>query len=416
MLLKIKKNDVVNLMIVCMFLCPYKLFTFAGKDISLIYLIWALIIGIGFLDIKTLATSIRINYPVIFLLAYIFINTYLLNNNDNAGAIAQFVVLWIIFLFSYRKISVERFEKTVHLFQIVMNIMAAYGIYEFFGRIFNLPFSDPWIEGAMIEGYNWYNAVHIGGMTVFRSNGVFLEPSIFSQYLALNILLYLLKGRENTKNRMSEIIVNVIALLFSFSGTGLLLLMIGMLFFFISKGGAKKIEEIIKRNKLWVIFFGFTGIGIFLSPVGRYLLSRLSEFDPSNIQSISAYIRFIGPFNIVREIWKTDALLGIGIGKSQDFIDLYTLSGNRSASASRACSMIFPRYAAELGIIGFILLVLVYKVFFKRNRSSVLSYKILIIGVLVMSQLSDSAVIVNYWLLLYMLNVDFIDLQKRGIT
>lgn len=408
MLHKVRKNDFINLMVCCIPLCPYKLLSIGDKDISLIYLIWGLVITFGLIDSRNLVRGIKQNRIALVAIAYFIINSVILNNS-NVGSIAQFLLLWTIWIFSYRRVTYQEFEHTVTLFHKVMNVIAAYGIYEFFGRIVGLPLSDPWIDGHMIEGYNWYNAEQVGGITIFRSNGLFMEPSMFSQFLAINILLYLFEINVHNKKRTGEIILNIIALVCTLSGTGLLLLGVVFVLMNVTKGGNHYFKELMRKYKFWIVLVVIGVIGVFISPVGQYLFSRLSEFDPTNTKSISGYIRFVGQFNIASEIMKTNPILGLGIGKVQGFIDVYRFSGGATAFASLACSMIVARYAAELGVIGLIILFFAYKNILRKENMKNNYYKVLALCVLVMIPLSDSGINVSYWLLIFLINIDFID-------
>lgn len=410
MSLKISKKSIINIMIICIPLCPYKLFSIEDKDISAIFVIWGFLILIGLCDVCNLMRSIKRNWITVIAIIYFGINTFILNNK-NYGSIIQFILLWIILLLSYRRVTEYEFQKNIDLFHKVMNIMALYGIYEFFGRILHLPLSDPWIEGLMVRGYNWYNSELIGSLVIYRSNGIFVEPSMFSQYLSINILLYLFAGKKNKKNTKA-MLVSICALMCSFSGTGLLLLILGSIVFIMTKGGITVLLRTIKKYKLWIGLFLFFSIMVLVSPVGNYMLSRLTEFDPTNTKSISGYIRFIGQFNIASEIWESNALFGIGIGNVQPFIDAFRMTGSATAFASLACSMILARYAAELGGIGVIILIFTYKGFIRKERIRNLNYKILLICVLIMIPLCDSGISVSYWLLLYLINIDFLPQNK----
>lgn len=406
MSLKVSKKSIINLMVICIPLCPYKFISVGDKDISAMYLIWGLLILFGMMDIHDLERSLKKNWIVLVGIGYFIINTFILNVK-NIGSILQFVLLWMILLFSYRRVSENEFQITIDLFHKVINILAIYGIYEFAGRILHLPFSDPWINGMMVDGYNWYNSEQVGGLVVYRSNGIFVEPSMFSQYLAINILLYIFASRVGEKRKTKEIIINAIALICSFSGTGFLLLLVASIMFSLSKGGVSTLCQVLRKYRFWVGILVIVAFTIIASPVGSYMFSRLAEFDPTNTKSISGYIRFVGQFNIASEIWKKSPILGIGIGNVQSFINEYRMSGSAEAFASLACSMILARYAAELGFIGVVIIVIMYKGFIRKQRTANPCYKVLLICVIIMIPLCDSGISVSYWLLLYLINFDF---------
>lgn len=409
--MKVKKNDVINLMIICLPLCAYKIFSIGEKDISAIFLIWGMLIIIAVLNPREIIKSIKKNPIILLMIFYGLVNSIILLNS-NIGSIIQYLLLWLILLFSYRRINEKEINHMFMLFQKVMNIMAIYGIYTFVGRILNFPLSDLWMNGHMVEGYNWYNIILVGGKRIARANGVFVEPSMFSQYIAINILLLLFSGYGKREQNAFWIVINCIALILSFSGTGILLLIVGGVVFLCSEKGVMSIFSYIRSH--WIIgVIGIVGtIAISASPAGKYLVSRLREFDPTNTSSISGYIRFVGQFNIAGAVFQTNPFMGLGIGNVQSFIDVYRLRGGAKAFASTACSMIFARYSAELGIIGVLLLIRVYKSFLKKERLQNINYRILIIALIIMIPLCDSGISVNYWFLLYLLNFD---IRKRVV-
>lgn len=411
--MKLNRNTIINFLIICIPLCPYKLLSIGDKDVSLIYLGFGAIIFVCLATPKGLSKSIRKNWIVLLIILYLIINCIILNNK-NWGSIIQIMVLWIIMLISYRVVTKKEFNKTIEVFNKLMNIMAIYGIYQFVGRIFGLPFSDLWIDGFMVGGYNWYDWIKIGSLQVARSNGIFIEPSMFSQFLAINILLLFFSDSFSHDKKNRWMIINGIALLLSFSGTGIVLLIIGYLVLMISKTGIKTVMKYIRKHILLVVLFVVTIAIVFISPIGTYLVSRLLEFDPTNTRSVSGYIRFVGQFNIAAEVLKSNPVIGIGIGNVQGFINVYRFSGGANAFASFACSMIVARYLAELGVIGLILLIAFYKGLIKRNRFIDQNYKVLLVCALIMIPLSDTGISVYYWTLLFIINMDFKDNERRG--
>ena len=75
----------------------------------------------------------------------------------------------------------------------MMNVIAIYGIYQLFARVYGFPFGDLiQFKAIWLKRFNWSNQIYILGMHIYRSNAVFREPS-FSQYLAINILIYFSK-------------------------------------------------------------------------------------------------------------------------------------------------------------------------------------------------------------------------------
>ena len=192
---------------------------------------------------------------LILLICWLFIN-FVYFDFCNAGSFLLALYFLVFALVSYREVSEIKFDYYCSLFQKLMTICSIYGIYQLFGRIYNLPFSDLYFNGYMVEGYNWTNKVVFMGESFYRSNAIFREPSFFSQMLAISLLLYLPNITSNKfKKQLFPIFLQNIALLTTFSGTGVIMIIVGVLIFLIHEYKFR-----IIKNKVFIIgllFFDF---------------------------------------------------------------------------------------------------------------------------------------------------------------
>jgi hypothetical protein len=153
------------------------------------------------------------------------------------------------------------------------------------------------------EGYN--TVIQAGAM--FKSNGFFLlEPSGFSQYMAIGLLC-----EWNLRRRKSRMILLCLGLLVSYSGTGILTLLLGAMF----PLGLRTVARAVGLVVLGLLAFLALGNLLNLS----LTLDRLNEFDT---QGSSASDRFVAPMQLVQE------QIGSGIAP--------VLLGNGSGSITRA--------------------------------------------------------------------------------
>jgi hypothetical protein len=141
---------------------------------------------------------------------------------------------------------------------------------------------SPYLPPVM-RSNDGYNVVIAVGERV-KSNGFFFkEPSLFSIVLALGILLELSRGR-----RLWRLAALGLALMLTYSGSGLLVLAVGLLFplrlrTFVRLGGAAVVGGVAVLALWDVLNLGFT-------------LGRVSEFtDPRS----SAYQRYVAPMRLV---------------------------------------------------------------------------------------------------------------------
>jgi hypothetical protein len=152
-----------------------------------------------------------------------------------------------------------------------------------------------------LSNYAIHHPVSIGPLTLVKPNGIFaLEPSFFSQFAALGLI-----GELNYFRRPRMIALLAAALVASFSGTGIIVLLFGIPFL---KQSAKWILGILLAIFLWSLAFGDAAIDFYTS--------RLYEL---NERGTSGNARFIRPYQMMWDGWQRssrDAAFGIGAGQS----------------------------------------------------------------------------------------------------
>lgn len=208
----------------------------------------------------------------------------------------------------------------------------------------NIPYADPlvgWPKGWTMPDYNTSYPVHYGAR-LYKSNAyVFLEPAFLSQFLALAVLIEILMFR-----RWWAVVLQILALATTFSGTGILLITITL-----------PLALLVNvRNRRVAVLGSIAAIAI----VGAVLsnpevIDRSSEInDPRS----SASSRFSTPYESMMDVSFYDAsslLIGYGAG-SADRLRLNDRMPNFSA---------IPKAIIEYGLIGGIplLLLIVVRIF-----------------------------------------------------
>jgi hypothetical protein len=168
-------------------------------------------------------------------------------------------------------------------FQMIILFIAIIGIVQFLLQFIGFPFRD-WLSFIPAENiiYNYNYAIPISyGSSIYKSNGIFpAEPSFFSQLIALSIFI-----EVYVFQKYKRLLVLFPALLLSFSGTGLILLAVGLIPLLLT----------LKWNKLLIIgTITIITLSIFFSTgFAGYTFNRIREFQDPNT---SGYIRFISPF------------------------------------------------------------------------------------------------------------------------
>ena len=181
-------------------------------------------------------------------------------------------------------------------------------------------------ERFLLSNYNTTYPVLRGVIDLLKPNGMFtVEPSFFSQITALGLL-----GELAFFRRTRQIAVLMAALIASFSGTGLLIVGISLLFL----AKPRIILGTLACAAVSVILISATGFGEAFS-------SRLTELSNPGT---SGHERFVAPFAALSDPWKDSssvALFGYGAGQVTAIDN--GLDANYSA---------IPKVGLEYGIVG----------------------------------------------------------------
>ena len=197
-------------------------------------------------------------------------------------------------------------DRTIKFFLGIVTVFACcgvaqYGLQFFINPRFLFPIENFTPDSFIVQQFNHQAAMEYGSQE-YRANGVFLlEPSFFSQLLAVAIIVELC-----TLGRLSRIALFGLALIVSYSGTGLIVLAVCLPLCLVAQ----------RRWGLLVL-----GLLVLVSVIplqlhfhANRLLSRIGEFDSN--QS-SAYMRFVGGFRLFDKFLWEDlgrTLFGYGAG------------------------------------------------------------------------------------------------------
>jgi hypothetical protein len=207
------------------------------------------------------------------------------------------------------------------------------GLLQYIGQFF---IHDPWlvdfspyIPDSIQANQNYNTSIPVG--LLYKSNGFFLlEPSAFSQLMSIALLCEWTLFRR--KSRMS---VLALGLLVSYSGTGILTLVLGAMF----PLGPRTVGRVLGLAALGVLVFFVLGDLLNLS----FTLDRLDEFSTPGS---SASDRFVAPIQLLQE----------QIGDGSQIV--HVLVGNGPGATTRAIrsyTFFDPTWARlffEYGLLG----------------------------------------------------------------
>lgn len=198
-------------------------------------------------------------------------------------SIIYLAVTYVPFVFRLRRPTPGQYHAALLLFLRMMTFAAVVGIAQVALQLVGVPYVDPFSalpSTLVLQGYqNSYPVVY--GSGIFKANGiVFLEPSFYSQFLALALVIhaYLRRGGVGGYLLMAGIVASV-------SGTGIILLVVGILAL-----GVTERRRQLARMAVGVFVVAFL---VAISPAGSIFTSRIDE---SSSSTSSARGRFSVPY------------------------------------------------------------------------------------------------------------------------
>ncbi len=262
---------------------------------------------------------------------------------QSVQSVVQFLVLTGFATLSFREaMPEERFFRRVNA---VLAIVAVAGMLQFAAQFAGIRVFSwrGFVPAAFLfeDGYN--PMIPLGFANAYKANGFFLlEPSIFSQFMALALIVELLVGK-----RLGYILLFVTGLALSGAGTGWIVLVafVGSAAFTLGRRGT------VVAAVTLVVLAGLVGaVSVFAPDAAAAFGSRLDEvFRPST----SGHLRFITPFWLLGDVLNQEpmaALLGVGGGVSERLTMPYEYDVNTPVKI--AVEYGFPALVAYIAVLA----------------------------------------------------------------
>ena len=243
------------------------------------------------------------------------------------------ISIYIFFIFRITKQNIDQ-NRCLLFWNKCILVCAILGIIQFMLYALNSVLIDLSliIPKFLISSNSFGSIAYIDQTHWLRSNGFFfLEPSFFSQFLAISIIIELLYFMS-----VLRISIFSLALILSFSGTGILVLMFFLGCYFLSILNFKKNSLGFKKQQIWLlvflIIFGILMVLAAITPVvNEYFIGRISEFIKSgqgDQVGSSSYARFVAPFLIMLQTAEQSSMSfffgsGPGIGNFSSLLPVH---------------------------------------------------------------------------------------------
>jgi hypothetical protein len=216
------------------------------------------------------------------------VSTLLNETTSSTTSLALLAVMYLPFVFVLTPSAGLPPDRARDIFLDVAALCAVAGVAQFYAQFL---FHADWLFDftahvpAFLRGPSGYNTVIWAGGSL-KSNGFFFrEPSGFSFVMALALMTECLSHR-----RLARIAFLGLALLLTYSGTGLLALVIGLV---IPMNGRNFARALLVATVAAALFF------LLEAPLNlSFTLSRLGEFGS---QTSSGYIRYIAPGRLIAD-------------------------------------------------------------------------------------------------------------------
>ena len=320
--------------------------------------------GIGFNLVVTLAALAAIGLrggldvdPLRATLVLLFLACAWFSVALNAGGASVPSVALTMLVYLPYALSLRRpdgvFEACIGAFQAMVLACAIAGIAQFALQFVLDPallftFHGLLPDAVLLKGWGNMQPLEWGG-SIYKANGVVLnEPSTFSQYLALAIVIEVLFF-----GRLVRLATYGVALLLSYSGTGLMLL-------------AMLLPWVLLHRRAYKALGGLAVLGLLAVVLGEWwnmqaLVGRAAEFTQDGSSATARYVA--GAWLVAGYVlsWPPDLLFGLGPGSFLDTAQRQSFEAHDAA----LWKLVF-----EFGLVGTLAFAVMFAVvLFDRVRS-----------------------------------------------
>jgi hypothetical protein len=235
---------------------------------------------------------------------------------SGVGSITSLIylpVIWAVFCFRLHPSRHHLYERVLDRFEKFMVFFAAIGVLQTITQALGVwTYVDVVKQftpnAFLFTGYNTSYPIQYGSAIIKANGFVFVEPSVYAQFLALAVLSVLVRRAAAWRA-----VVLAVALVCTISGTGLLFLGFGIAVLALRRGG-----RWTARIVAAVVVIG--GVAL-LTPFGQIIASRTGETSQTNS---SGSLRFVQPYQRILESWGDDPvslLIGQGAGSADRLAD-----------------------------------------------------------------------------------------------
>jgi hypothetical protein len=260
-----------------------------------------------------------------------------LARQQEPSVLSVFFVIALYALATVRASALEADEvrSLLDSYVRIMSVLAVIGIIHAGVQYLGIPYDD-WFarvvpEPLIMQGYNTGDPI-AWDSPIYRTNGVvFLEPSFFSYFLGIAVVVALYRGHS-----VWTVSLLMVAIVPTLAGNGLVVVAAGIVALAFGRH---------RRNLLVLVVPAAAAVMLALAtPLADHFLNRVTEV--SNPDSSSS-MRLVQPYEMLWPAWLDDPvglLLGNGAGSATDIVAASSVPG--------VLAPVLPKVFFEYGVIG----------------------------------------------------------------
>lgn len=300
----------------------FQMFSFSGVSISLL-LILPLLFIIPYEKSCSNLTMLAFSFLVISLSFPIIFNISSVHSSTFTHFMQSILCLIVFCIFSTIKLSEDIVETLINIILVSIVICCSYGIYQFFARLYSLPFDYLPMTNLQIsadEGMQrGYSNQYLHNIIFSRVSSFFSEPSEFGRYLLLTFPFIFFCYHSKTKYIILSLMV--VSLLLTQSIASISIGFIVFSLYLISKGKFYSIAYVMFIPLLIMILWGLASFH--LIELGS--LDRFEKIYKLGWGYLDETARFKDTF-IVLDIVFDNLVSGLGIGRISDVVNNYVVA------------------------------------------------------------------------------------------
>ena len=323
--------------------------------VGAVYFIFSLV---GVLTNSIIIEKKSLMYYVVLILT-VFLCSILSKYSLNLKSFLLLIYYFSFFVLLDCRHNNDDFIKVLKSFIIISTFINFYSIYQFISYNFikDLPFKELISENFWVKDYNTIQVTKDSNLSnLIKPHAIYAEASFLSRYSGIVLLsCYLMKKKFDKITFVFIMVVNIISLIISLSGSGIIIVMCGLIYL------------IIKSKKRWQILFLLLVLSLGIIIIGNnavinYFLGRFDELNITNNYNSSGYYRFILPLKIGIDNIQSN-FLGYGIGNDDIAFNLYNAAESNISNG-------FGKIFVECGVLGLILMILFFILLKPKKYSS----------------------------------------------